>query len=403
MSIAIIDRLQGERSEQVRFIEELTTVEGRDLVDAELANLRSAKERIEAIDAQLEPLIEFQERAASAKAFDGRISAAKQPAAREAEQHDGGIVNLGRAFVESDQFRGYGGHGKSGFVATDMSMGQFRDTILTTGTQGGRYLPKTGRTWQDVASGTPLPLLDLLTPEPTDVAAGEIVVIGEASGANVVNEGADKPEVDWTESIAPWALETVAGWKKFSRQQLADSAGFESLVNGKLLQALRKKLHANAVAALTGAFTSGNTTTGAAGVQLYKLIRTAVATLQDRDVYPNLVALNPADHAAIDIDMLGLTLQGPVVNSGYWNLQVVALSGVTAGTAIVGDINEALTWKQKGAVDVFITDSDISGSGATAKSDFRANTLTALAETRAKFIVSDPSQLQKVVFTPSGS
>lgn len=404
MSIAIIHRLQEEREQQVKFIEDLTNVEGRDLVDAELANLRSAKERIEQLDAQLQPLIEFQERAAAAKAFEGRVGGSSEsaPARRTAmaDEHFG-PVNLGRAFVESDAFDTYRSapRGSSGRAAIDLSPAEFRATILTSDTQGGRYLPKTGRTWDDVRSGTPLPLLDLLTPEPTEVTSGEVVVIGESSGHTAVNEGAAKPEVTWTESVVPWSLDTIAGWVKFSRQQLDDAAGFESLVNGKLLQSWRKRLHANAVTALTGSFTGSNSTTGASGVKLYTLIRKAIATLNERDVYPNLVAMNPQDHADADLDMLGLTLQGPVVNGGYWGLQVISLAALPAGTAIIGDITQAITWKQKGGVDIYITDSDISGSGATATSDFRSNILTSLAESRTKFIVSDASALQRVVKT----
>ena len=404
MSIAIIHRLQEEREQQVKFIEDLTNVEGRDLVDAELANLRSAKERIEQLDAQLQPLIEFQERAAAAKAFEGRVGGSSEsaPARRTAmaDEHFG-PVNLGRAFVESDAFDTYRSapRGSSGRAAIDLSPAEFRATILTSDTQGGRYLPKTGRTWDDVRSGTPLPLLDLLTPEPTEVTSGEVVVIGESSGHTAVNEGAAKPEVTWTASVVPWSLDTNAGWVRFSRQPLDHAAGFESLVNGKLLQSWRKRLHANAVTALTGSFTGSNSTTGASGVKLYTLIRKAIATLNERDVYPNLVAMNPQDHADADLDMLGLTLQGPVVNGGYWGLQVISLAALPAGTAIIGDITQAITWKQKGGVDIYITDSDISGSGATATSDFRSNILTSLAESRTKFIVSDASALQRVVKT----
>lgn len=400
MSIAIISRLQDERSEQVRFIEELTNVEGRDLVDAELANLRSAKERIEAIDAQLQPLIEFQERASAAKAFDARVGGGSEaaPARRQAvDESHYEPVNVGRGFVESAAFGEYRGAGTSKRAEIELSPAQFRDIVLTTSTQGGRYLPKSGRTWDDVRSGTPLPLLDLLTPEPTEVTSGEVVVIGEASGHTAVNEGADKPEVNWAETVVPWSLETIAGWVKFSRQQLDDSAGFESLVNGKLLQSWRKRLHANAVTALTGSFSGSNSTTGAAGVKLYTLIRKAIATLNERGVYPNLVAMNPQDHADADLDMLSLTLNGPVVNGGYWGLQVISLAALPAGTAIIGDITQAITWKQKGGVDIFVTDSDISGAGSTTTSDFRRNILTSLAESRTKFIVSDASALQRVV------
>jgi hypothetical protein len=59
----VLVRLLAERDEQVRFIEqtlERVETESRDLVDAEQANLRAARERITTLDAQIEPLEEFE-------------------------------------------------------------------------------------------------------------------------------------------------------------------------------------------------------------------------------------------------------------------------------------------------------------------------------------------------------
>lgn len=62
MANAVIDRLEAQRAEQVGFVDQLLSrvdSEGRDLVEAEQANLTAARERIEAIDRQLTPLREF--------------------------------------------------------------------------------------------------------------------------------------------------------------------------------------------------------------------------------------------------------------------------------------------------------------------------------------------------------
>jgi hypothetical protein len=61
---------------------------------------------------------------------------------------------------------------------------------------------------------------------------------------------------------------------------------------------------------------------------------------------------------------------------------------------------QALAWFHKAGLEMYTTDSDVSGAGATAASDFRANILTSLGEVRGKFGVTDASQLQKVVVTP---
>lgn len=63
MGNPVIDSLLEQRTHQEEFIENLlnrVAEENRDLVEAEVSNLNSAKERITQIDAQLEPLEEFE-------------------------------------------------------------------------------------------------------------------------------------------------------------------------------------------------------------------------------------------------------------------------------------------------------------------------------------------------------
>lgn len=60
---AILSRLKNEREEQVAFIDTLLSraeSESRDLVETELNSLEAARERISSIDAQIEPLAEFE-------------------------------------------------------------------------------------------------------------------------------------------------------------------------------------------------------------------------------------------------------------------------------------------------------------------------------------------------------
>ena len=63
MTNPVLSRLIGERDSQVEFIDTLlgrVETEGRDLVDAERSNLSAARDRIREIDAQREPLEEFE-------------------------------------------------------------------------------------------------------------------------------------------------------------------------------------------------------------------------------------------------------------------------------------------------------------------------------------------------------
>jgi hypothetical protein len=67
----VLVRLLDQRDEQLRFIDEtLARVEqdGRDLVDAERNNLTAARDRIRALDEQIEPLEEFEQLRAAHRA-----------------------------------------------------------------------------------------------------------------------------------------------------------------------------------------------------------------------------------------------------------------------------------------------------------------------------------------------
>ena len=63
MSNAVLDRLYQQRQEQITFIDqtlERVEAEGRDLVDAETANLEAARQRIRELGAQIEPIEDFE-------------------------------------------------------------------------------------------------------------------------------------------------------------------------------------------------------------------------------------------------------------------------------------------------------------------------------------------------------
>ena len=68
MPNAVLDRLLVQRQEQITFIDQTldrVEAEGRDLVDAETANLDAARQRIGELNAQIDPLEEFEKLRAS--------------------------------------------------------------------------------------------------------------------------------------------------------------------------------------------------------------------------------------------------------------------------------------------------------------------------------------------------
>lgn len=395
---ATITRLNEERQSQVDFIDQLTaTVEGeaRDLVDAERQNIGNAEKRIADIDAQIEPLAAFERRRAAAVVVSdlGRAPS-RQPGGITVETR-----SLGQLWTESEEYRNYRGHGTSGQLVVPEFRAVGPDPLLTNTVPGSVLLPKAQKQLAPTHFRA-YPLLTMVSTVEVSSNAVEIVTIGDATGADVVAEGAQKPPVVWTASSATVTLQTVAGWFKYSRQSLRDIPGLRDLVDQKIRRAIDTKLNGLAVAAVNSAFTGGNTTTGAAGVSLVSLIRGAVGTLQARGVTPNAVLVHPADAAAIDIAMLSNPGGGGMVVYGaYWGLTVIPSIDVTQGTAIVGDIADAVTYFHKLGLSLYTTDSDVT-DGSPVKSDFRANILTTLGEVFGLFAVTDASVLQKVVATP---
>jgi len=76
MSNAVLDRLLIQRQEQITFIDQTldrVEAEGRDLVDAETANLDAARQRIQELNAQIGPLEEFEKLRSSHEAAVGAL------------------------------------------------------------------------------------------------------------------------------------------------------------------------------------------------------------------------------------------------------------------------------------------------------------------------------------------
>ena len=407
MSNALLDRLTGERDGLVEFTETLISKaaeEGRDLVETELQSIKSAEERIAQIEAQAQPIIDFEKRRMSAQILDTAVSSApRQTASVEVvAEHR----TLGEMWTESEQFRNYDGHGRSQTLHIpdwDQSV-QLRaaaDPIVTNADPGQKYLPNANKLVKDAVM-VPFPLLSLVTPIEIGTSNSvDWLVVGEASGADVVAEKAAKPAVTWTETEASFKLETIAGWKKYTRQAAEDIPALRSIIDQKIRRAIDVKLNALGTAALLAAKVAGNTTTGVSKAPLIEVVRLAQATMLDRGYTSPVVLMNPADHAALDIYLLSKTLNGAVINGGAFGSQIIPVSGVTAGTAVVGDIGEALAYFYKNGLSIYTTDSDVSDGGAGAvTSDFRSNILTTLGEVRGKFGVTDASAVQFAVATP---
>jgi hypothetical protein len=388
MPNAVLTRLADERAGLVEFVD--TTLAkaneaGRDLVDTELANLASTQERIAKIDSQMAPLEEFEKLRASAVQVDrltsGTQTRSRQPAPVPVADSPG-LAD----FANSDQFRSYGG-GTSGRMIIDRAPAELRAPLVTGALPGQAYLPEPQR-YAAPAAALTTPLLSAITRVPVSTGSVDIVRYSQAaSGFAVVAEGTDKPEVIVTASVTPTPLETVAGWIELSRQLLSDGTAVQSMINSQLVRGLNKKLDDLVTTELTGA---GANIPDVSGDDLLAAVRVGIATVQEAGFDPNVVLANPMDLADLDLTIFAGTAAGPSIGVSYWGVRPVPVSGLAAGTVYVADLASAMVLFERTGVEIYMTDSDVTGAG---KSGFRANLVTILAECRAKSAVVNPDAM----------
>lgn len=402
MSQALLEKFTREREGLVSFVDTtLAQVEGRDLTDAEQRTIEETRERITQIDAQIRPLADFMQARASATDVYGLLDRAQNRARGNAAAPQAETRTLGQIFTQSEQFRAYGGRGTSAIVKVAEYRAVGPDPLLTTTEPGLTLLPQPQRIARDPHL-VRHPLLDLVGRVQVSGNSVAFVTTSEAAGADVVPEGAPKPAVVWTATETPYTLETIAGWFKYSRQALQDIEQLASLIDTKIRRAIDNKLNSLATTALVTGVGAGSTITGAAGESLAVVSRRALAELEEFGVASTAILVNPADHAAFDIEMLGKPLGAAQINGGMWNVPIVGVSGVAAGTAYIGDIAESLVYFERAGLEMYTTDTDVSdGAAGAVTSDFRHNILTTLGEVRGKFALVDQSVIRKIVITPA--
>jgi HK97 family phage major capsid protein len=211
----------------------------------------------------------------------------------------------------------------------------------------------------------------------------EWVVVAGDPKAQVVAEGVAKPEATLTFTPVSAPLDTLAHWVQITRQALEDATYIRSVIEGKLRRGVTLAIVDQIQAAIVAATVP--TATVPVGGDLIDAIRIGVGTVQSNGYNPNAVILNPADWAALDIAVMGGTLNGPTVGTNFWGLTPIASTLQAAGTALVGDFKSGVTWFDRNVSSVFISDSHADL--------FIRNTLVILAETRGKAAVPEPLAL----------
>lgn len=349
------------------------------LRDDDKTKITGMQKRVADIDAELTILVTEQDSLRKANEFAAKFMRPPRPAAEERSakpEH----TTLGEAFIASDEWKGYEGHGNSRkFEFRDGEDGggaEYRAALLTTD------FPATiGKTRVSVLEPTAqFPLFGVVNLEQVGTGSFEYVTYALVNNAAVVPEGTPKPESDITETVTPGTLDTIAHWVQVTRQALEDSARIRSIIDGKLTEGVQRKVHDSIVAALAAAALPA-----ASSDALLKSIRVGIGTVQAAGFNPNAVLLNPADWAELDIAVMGGTLNGPQRSASFWGLTPVASIDQPAGTATVGDFKAGVDLFYRAGVGVYATDSH--------GDSFTSNIFTILAERRTKAAVVNPNAL----------
>jgi HK97 family phage major capsid protein len=387
--ITYLKRLMDERdslTQSATALAERAANEDRDLTDTEKQSLAGWESRNSELDKQI---VEYNAQAESQRAYAALRVKLEQPSdtmPNHFERRTAAPLSFGQQFVESDQFRNYNGRGQSGVVEiADYVPTNERAAITTADLAIPNFVlpPRV----QDISIPPMLQVVDVVR-----VSAGvvEWVAVSGDPQAQVVAEGAAKPEavLVFTPTSAP--LDTLAHWVQITRQALEDATYIRSVIEGKLRRGVALAISDAINDAIVAATLP--TASVAAGGKLIDAIRVGVGTVQSNGYNPNAVILNPADWAALDIAVMGGTLGGPTVGSNFWGLTPVASRFQTAGVATVGDFKAGVVWFDRNVSSVFMSDSH--------QDLFIKNTLVILAETRGKAAVPEPLALCECSVAP---
>lgn len=396
--LTYLKRLVDERTRLTGLanqVSEAAAAEDRDMTPTEVESVRGYQTRCAELDKLIE---EHNAQVKSQRAYASLIAdigdedpagPTGDPTRVPARRGAAAPLSLGAAFVASDAFRSYRGRGRSESVELPVLRTRAAADPITLPELATILTPYVfSRDAAEPASA----LLDLITTETVSTNAIQYMVWGpDTTMAQVVAEGALKPPADLVHTSATTALDTYAWWKAITRQALEDVPRIQSIVETRLRAGITRALEAAVGTALTAATlaTAQAPAVPAASPipQLLANIRVGIGQVQALGYTPTVVALNPADFAVVDLGLLQATFSGPVVSGPYWGVRPVAVPGIPAGTAYVGDFATAITMFARAGAEVFMTDSHADF--------FLRNQLVILAEQRAKVAVIEAAAVVK--------
>lgn len=373
-----LEELLEKRQQVSDHLESLLADSSFDPDSSELAEQQRSAELIERQIAAVQKGIELR---ASADQLAQRLG--RPPATMTA---DG---DIGSALLASETFRAWKRAGASG-RAKLMEI-PLRRALITTAD-----IPPSVDRVNSSAPGLRTPLLDLTNRQQVSSGAVEVVSWGfPPPVAGIVAEGALKPEAALVVDVATVNLQTAAHWAETTRQVVEDEPRLRDFVSNSLIAGVSRKFEAAAAAVIEG----GTGYATATAPTLMEALRVGVALVGQAGYTPTGILMNALDAASLDFwiwDNSGGLAQG----GRAWGLPIVTSPEIDAGTAFVADFNTAFHHYYRGAIDLFVTDSDVGPAG---ESNFKRNILTWLAEGRGVTALIRPDAVAKASVGAGGA
>lgn len=403
-----------EIQQELRAIDEATfdadTSAVRAYTDDESARITELRSEQDTVNARLEENLKAQMRSTE---IDGGL---ERMLGAMVDRDSGDVVDtrsLGQRFT-NDEYREWAKQARGKFYM-DMPGTELRavtDATLATGSAGTLTRPdrmdRIGRDFFD----RKVYLLDRVPHIPVTQGSMEYVqdvtpLADAANKAVEVAESGTKPQAGVTFELKTETAAVIAAWVNISRQAAADVPQIQAYLDGRLRYSLKRRADAQLINGtgvapnLRGLINrSGILTYAPGGAEArYKTIRHGIRLMEDAETVPELIVCNPADAEIFDLSnettaglhavnaMTG-DLQGPPART-MWGLEPVKSTGIAAGTALLIDpLSLAILDRQE--VQAYMTDSHAS--------QFTANLLTLLVETRLGIALFDPTGVLKITF-----
>ncbi|WP_207765927.1 phage major capsid protein [Solimonas fluminis] len=324
--------------------------------------------------------------------FSARIAELEQKSVRRGSGEPAQAKSVGEQFVEHADFK----------AAAENFDGKSK---IRVGMKSVTSLPNSGGALvrpDRIATPVMLPdrrltVVDLLTPGRTSSNLVEYVrETGFVNNANVVSEGARKPESNITFELDDAKVRTIAHWIKASRQILSDAPGLASMIDGRLRYGLDFKKELQVLKGsgvgenLHGIIPQASAFTPAFTPMLQTRIDILRLSLLQAELaeYPATgIVLHPTDWAQIELTKTtegAYVFANPVALAGpvMWGRPVVATQAMDLGEFLTGAFRLGAQYfdREQAAILVATENED----------DFVKNLITILAEERGTLAVYRP-------------